>query len=226
MIRSLDPGHDRDCQLIPGGPSAAVEDVPLNQSEEALHNSVIAGLISRRQESAVGGHAELPAGDRRWSLTPIAQLPPAGTFPVHDRLALTPWRETASASQISPRCRQTQPDVAWTRPSVIPEICSVTKRDSGPTQHRVLSTASLEGRTTDSGPHTRCPDGGRPRRSLCPEGAAGRVTRMTPQVGTTLGHHRAILPSAYGHFPLAPDSQPSDDSHATPSLAPSPAART
>jgi hypothetical protein len=38
----LDPGDDRDPQLLSSAPGAAVEDVLLQQCEEALHGGVVA----------------------------------------------------------------------------------------------------------------------------------------------------------------------------------------
>src|SRR5699024_6037497 len=57
MIRPLNPCHDRDPQLVPGGPPTAVENVLLQQSEERLHRSVIAGSTdpAHRFDDAVAG---------------------------------------------------------------------------------------------------------------------------------------------------------------------------
>src|SRR5690606_21658580 len=43
VIGPLDPGHDGDPKFLAGGPGAAVEDVLLEQREEALHGRVVAG---------------------------------------------------------------------------------------------------------------------------------------------------------------------------------------
>ena len=55
VICPLDPGHDRDSQLIPGGPPATVENVLLQQSEERFHRGVIASRAdsSHRSDDAV-----------------------------------------------------------------------------------------------------------------------------------------------------------------------------
>lgn len=45
VVSAFDPGHDRDPQLVLGGPSATVEDVVLQQSEEALHGRVVSGRV-------------------------------------------------------------------------------------------------------------------------------------------------------------------------------------
>jgi hypothetical protein len=42
-VGALDRGDDRDAQLVAGIPAAAVQDVPLQQAEEALHGGVVAG---------------------------------------------------------------------------------------------------------------------------------------------------------------------------------------
>lgn len=41
MIGLFDPGHDREAQLLSGGPAAGVEDVLLQQREERLHRCVV-----------------------------------------------------------------------------------------------------------------------------------------------------------------------------------------
>ncbi|SKV80487.1 Uncharacterised protein [Mycobacteroides abscessus subsp. abscessus] len=43
MVGAFDPSDDGDPQLLSGGPAAAVEDVLLQQAEEALHRRVVAG---------------------------------------------------------------------------------------------------------------------------------------------------------------------------------------
>ena len=42
VVGPFDPGHDRDAQFLSAGPGAAVEDVLLQQAEEALHRRVVA----------------------------------------------------------------------------------------------------------------------------------------------------------------------------------------
>src|SRR5690606_10190283 len=42
VVGPLDPGHDRDAQLVAGGPGAPVEDVLLQEREERLHGGVVA----------------------------------------------------------------------------------------------------------------------------------------------------------------------------------------
>src|SRR6478672_6338964 len=41
VVGLLDPGQDRQAQLLAGGPAAAVEDVLLQQAEEGLHRGVV-----------------------------------------------------------------------------------------------------------------------------------------------------------------------------------------
>lgn len=43
VVGALDPGHDRNPEFFAGGPGTAVEDVLLQQREEALHGRVVAG---------------------------------------------------------------------------------------------------------------------------------------------------------------------------------------
>src|SRR5690606_40101023 len=43
VVGPFDPGHDRDPQLLSGGPSLPVQDVALKQAEEALHGGVVTG---------------------------------------------------------------------------------------------------------------------------------------------------------------------------------------
>ena len=40
----LDPGHDREVQLLAGVPALAVQDVLLEQAEERLHRGVVSAL--------------------------------------------------------------------------------------------------------------------------------------------------------------------------------------
>jgi hypothetical protein len=42
VVGPLDPGHDRDPQFFASGPDPSVEDVLLQQREEALHRGVVA----------------------------------------------------------------------------------------------------------------------------------------------------------------------------------------
>ena len=41
VVGGLDPGDDRQAELVAGGPAAAVEDVLLQQAEERLHGGVV-----------------------------------------------------------------------------------------------------------------------------------------------------------------------------------------
>ena len=65
VVGPLDPGHDRDAQLLAGGPGAAVQDVLLEQREEALHRGVVAagGDSAHRSDHTMAGEhtTELPA---------------------------------------------------------------------------------------------------------------------------------------------------------------------
>ena len=64
VIGPLDPGDDRDPQLLSGPPALAVQDVLLGQREERFHRRVIAGradLAHRSDEvMTVQGMHELP----------------------------------------------------------------------------------------------------------------------------------------------------------------------
>ena len=42
MVGPLDPGHDREPEFLASGPGTAIEDVLLQQREEALHGRVVA----------------------------------------------------------------------------------------------------------------------------------------------------------------------------------------
>jgi len=42
VIRSVDPGHDGEAEVVAGGPAAAVEHDPLRQREERFHRGVLA----------------------------------------------------------------------------------------------------------------------------------------------------------------------------------------
>ena len=42
VVSLLDPGHDRDAELVAGVPVLPVQDVPLPQGEEAFHGGVVA----------------------------------------------------------------------------------------------------------------------------------------------------------------------------------------
>lgn len=72
MVGSLGPGHDRDAQLVAGGPRAPVEDVLLQQAEEARHRRVVPGSSHSTHQS---GHAvvadftqELPVAELATSI--------------------------------------------------------------------------------------------------------------------------------------------------------------
>src|SRR4051794_33223462 len=41
VVRRLDPGDDRQAELLAGGPAPAAEDVLLQQAEEELHGGVV-----------------------------------------------------------------------------------------------------------------------------------------------------------------------------------------
>ena len=43
MVSALDPGDDRDPELLSGPPALAVQDVLLQQREEGLHRGVVPG---------------------------------------------------------------------------------------------------------------------------------------------------------------------------------------
>ena len=43
MVGPFDPDNDREAYLIAGGPGLAVQDVLLEQAEEAFHRCVVAG---------------------------------------------------------------------------------------------------------------------------------------------------------------------------------------
>lgn len=47
VVGAFLPGDDRQSQLGAGGPAAAVEDVLLQQREEALHRGVVPGLTGQ-----------------------------------------------------------------------------------------------------------------------------------------------------------------------------------
>src|SRR5699024_3507106 len=57
VICPLDPGHDRDSQLVASGPPTTVENVLLQQGEERFHGRVIARCAdsSHRPDDAVTG---------------------------------------------------------------------------------------------------------------------------------------------------------------------------
>ena len=59
VICPLDPGHDRDSQLVASGPPATVENVLLQQGEERFHGRVIArcAYSSHRPDDAVTGQS-------------------------------------------------------------------------------------------------------------------------------------------------------------------------
>ena len=57
VVGALDPGHDRDPQLVAGRPSLAIEDVLLEEREERLHRRVVAGRadLAHRPDHVVAG---------------------------------------------------------------------------------------------------------------------------------------------------------------------------
>jgi len=69
VVGLLDPGHDRDAQLLTGALGAAVEDVLLQQAEEAFPGGVVAtggDLTHRSDQAMVGqGRQEVPAAKLR-----------------------------------------------------------------------------------------------------------------------------------------------------------------
>ena len=63
VVGPLDPGDDRDAQLLAGGPGASVEDVLLQQAEERFHS----GVVARGANSAHGpDHAVTGQGTNRF----------------------------------------------------------------------------------------------------------------------------------------------------------------
>ena len=69
VVGAFDPGDDGDPQLFAGVPAAAVQDVLLQQAEEALHGGVVAGRpdATHRADHVVmaQGVDELPAAKLR-----------------------------------------------------------------------------------------------------------------------------------------------------------------
>src|SRR5690606_31578879 len=67
VVGALDPGDDRDAQLLAGGPGSPVEDVLLQEREEALHRGVVARCAdsAHRADHAVAADLaqELPAAE-------------------------------------------------------------------------------------------------------------------------------------------------------------------
>src|SRR5690606_2322565 len=69
VVGPLDPGHDRDPELLPGGPVPAIQDVLLQQREERLHGRVVPGSTHATHRSdhvvSVQGVDEFPAAKLR-----------------------------------------------------------------------------------------------------------------------------------------------------------------
>jgi hypothetical protein len=100
VVRAFDPGHDGDPELVSGVPALAVEDVLLQEGEEALHGSVVADRadVPHRSEHAVTGESllQLPgapvravSGSSRWA----SQIASARCASIHSEPV------TGSASQ-------------------------------------------------------------------------------------------------------------------------------
>jgi hypothetical protein len=56
VVGLLDPGDDRQAELLAGGPALPVQDVVLEQSEKRLHGGVVAGCSepAHRPDQTVG----------------------------------------------------------------------------------------------------------------------------------------------------------------------------
>lgn len=55
---ALDPGHDREMQIVPGFPAPAVEDVVLQERVKRLHGRVVAGCAGSTHRSLEPGAAQ------------------------------------------------------------------------------------------------------------------------------------------------------------------------
>ena len=89
VICPLDPGHDRDSQLVASDPPATVENVLLQQGEERFHGRVIARCAdsSHRPDDAVTGQS--PSEFLRSELAAAVAVPHASahvTAPNHSHL--------------------------------------------------------------------------------------------------------------------------------------------
>lgn len=67
VVGPLDPGDDRDSQLLAGRPATPIQDVPLEESEEAFHRGVVTGGADSAHRSdhvvTVQSADELPASE-------------------------------------------------------------------------------------------------------------------------------------------------------------------
>ena len=79
MVGPLDPSDDRDAQLLASGPDLAVQDVLLQEAEEALHGGVVSGRADPAHRSDHGMPGEsahvLPASKLR---SPVGMQHAAG----------------------------------------------------------------------------------------------------------------------------------------------------
>lgn len=66
VLVALDLGHDRDSQLLAGGPALAVEDVFLQQCEDRFHSCAVAARcqLARRSGKSMAGQS----AEKLWAL--------------------------------------------------------------------------------------------------------------------------------------------------------------
>ena len=77
MVGPVDPGHDRDPQLLTGRPALPVEDVLLQQGEERLLRRVVTGRAdpAHRADHAVPVQLWSSFLDRNWPAVDVQDRP-------------------------------------------------------------------------------------------------------------------------------------------------------
>src|SRR3546814_3422146 len=90
VVGALDPGDDREPELVSGGPALTVEHVLLQEREERRHRRVVAGGadLAHRADHAVAGQSPLLPPQPGPAPTVAVEganghLPPAGTGGQH-----------------------------------------------------------------------------------------------------------------------------------------------